>query len=84
LSNYLILGEEFPFLENFLIDAENFWAANCAGKIKSGVWSEVDLSGQESYFEASAVYLDNKKLLLISLGEFADNQEKQLLIQKGR
>lgn len=80
----LILGEEFPFLENFLIDVENFWAANCTGKIKSGVWSEVDLSGQESYFEASAIYLDNKKLLLISLGEFADNQEKQLLIQKGR
>lgn len=82
--NKLILGESFLFLENFLIDAETFWREKRQGKLKSGVWSEIDILGQEFNFEASAIYLDNKKLLLISLGEIADNQEKQLIIQAGR
>lgn len=77
-------GEKFPFLENFIIDAENFWQRNEAEPLKSGLWVEADISGKEFYLEASAVKLKNKRILLISLGEIATFKDKQLLIQKGR
>lgn len=79
----LMPGKKFPFMENFLIDAESFWRGNDAGTLKSGLWSETDISGNERYLEASAVRLSNKNILLISLRN-ATYHEKQFLIQKGR
>ena len=29
-----------PFLENFLVDAESFWASNASGRLMSGLWTE--------------------------------------------
>jgi len=82
-QNKLIPAKNFPFLENFLIDAECFWMGNDAGRLKSGVWSEIDTLGNEYHLEASAVCLTKKKILLIELIESA-YKEKQTLIQKGR
>ena len=79
----LMPGKKLPFLENFLIDAESFWMENDAKLLKSGLWSESDISGKEYHLEASAVRLENKKVLLISLVEIA-YKEKQSLIQKAR
>ncbi|MGB5959569.1 MAG: HAMP domain-containing sensor histidine kinase [Coleofasciculaceae cyanobacterium] len=71
------------FLENFLTDAEEFWAGNHAQPLKSGPWCEADLSGIEYCLEATAVKLENRKILLLEqLGPV--HQEKQRLIQKGR
>ncbi|MEO8892335.1 MAG: HAMP domain-containing sensor histidine kinase [Coleofasciculaceae cyanobacterium] len=71
------------FLENFLVDAEEFWTENHAQTLKSGPWCEADLSGIEYCLEATAVKLENRKILLLEqLG--AAYQEKQRLIQKGR
>ncbi|MFN6568161.1 HAMP domain-containing sensor histidine kinase [Dendronalium sp. ChiSLP03b] len=79
----LIPQEEFPFLANFLIDAEEFWQSNSSIKLSSGLWSEVDLTGKEYQFEAYAVCVNDKKILLIELlGEKFIN--KQSLIQKAR
>lgn len=80
----LTLGKKFPFMENFLIDAESFWMGNDLEPLKSGLWSEIDILGNECHLEATAVRLSNKKILLISLGELATYEEKQSLIQKGR
>lgn len=76
----LIPGQKFPVLENFLIDAENFWFANESGRLRSGLWTEIERSGNELYLEASAVCLKDKKILLI----VANFKEKQTLIQKAR
>ncbi len=77
-------GTKFPFLENFIIDAEEFWTSNNSSpKLTSPLWTEVDDSGQEYHFEASVFCLNNTKLLLISLVEEA-YQEKQFLLQKCR
>ena len=81
--NKLMPGKKLPFLENFLIDAESFWMENDAKLLKSGLWSEIDISGKEYHLEASAVRLENKKVLLISSVEIA-YKEKQSLIQKAR
>lgn len=76
----LMPGEKFLVLENFLIDAEGFWMENETGRLKSGIWTEVDLTGKEFYLEASAVCLKNRKILLIT----SNYQDRQVLIQKAR
>ena len=54
------------FLENFLIDAENFWKSATSGKLRSDPWMETDpISGEEHAFEAIAVVSDGRKILLI-------------------
>lgn len=79
----VLIPEEFPFLENFLIDAEEFWQQNSDTQLKSGLWIDIDLAGNECYFEASAINVDNKRILLIELST-EDYHEKQSLIQKAR
>lgn len=75
--------ETFHFLENFLIDADNFWHGADAEPLKSGIWIETDRLGNECQLEATAVRLQNRNILLIELLKF-DYQEKQYIIQKGR
>ncbi|MDZ8189196.1 MAG: HAMP domain-containing sensor histidine kinase [Nostoc sp. ChiSLP02] len=81
--NISIPEEKFCFLNNFLIDAEEFWINNSRKKLSSGFWTEVDNTGKEYQFEAYAILLDRKKILLIKLLE-ETYQNKQYLIQKGR
>lgn len=77
------IEQKFPFLENFLIDAEDFWQGNDLVTLKSGIWSEINDLGNEYHLEASAVRLQSRKMLIISLLENA-YEEKQFLIQTGR
>jgi len=79
----LRLGEEFPFLENFLIDAEGFWMQTARGYLKSGPWVEMDASRQELPLEATAVSCGKTKLLMIELIRHLYN-EQQSILQKGR
>lgn len=79
----LIPQENFPFLENFLIDAEEFWQIDTERPIKSGLWQENDQLGNPYYFEASAIKVDQRKLLLIEwLKE--TYEEKQKFLQLAR
>ncbi|WP_207678596.1 ATP-binding protein [Desulfonema magnum] len=75
--------EKFPFLENFLIDAEEFWATETRGRLNSGPWLETDSEGNDCALEAVAVSLDKKKILLIELAR-SSYGEKQFFIQEGR
>jgi signal transduction histidine kinase len=83
----LIPEEQFPFIENFLFDAEAFWENNLENQqkkpLKSGLWTDYDLRGQEYHFEASAVCLNDEKILLVECLE-EDYEEKRNLIQKAR
>jgi signal transduction histidine kinase/CheY-like chemotaxis protein/HPt (histidine-containing phosphotransfer) domain-containing protein len=54
-----------PFLENFLIDAEDFWNSKTEGALNSGNWTERDENGREVPLEAFALSLDNKKILIL-------------------
>lgn len=79
----LIPEEEFPFVENFLVDAEEYWQDNDRKPLKSGIWSDLDISGKEFHFEASALLVNGKKILLIEM--MSDSYiEKQNLIQQAR
>src|SRR4030095_8559106 len=76
-------GEKFLVLENFIVDAEQFWQERGAGRRRSGLWIETDWSGNECSLEASAVCVQERKILLIELLDVAF-AEKQALIQKAR
>ena len=76
-------GSKFAFLENFLIDAEYFWTSGQLEPLKSGIWTEVDLVGNECNLEATALVLRSRKILLIELLGIAYD-EKYYLIQKAR
>jgi hypothetical protein len=73
----------FPFLDNFLVDAENFWSQGAAGRLKSGLWTEADPLGHETYLEASAVSVGQRKILMIENLTLV-HDEKQAILQKAR
>lgn len=73
----------FPFLDNFLVDAETFWSEQGAGRLRSGIWAEIDDLGHETYLEASAVCVGPRKILLIE-NQTLVHDEKQKVLQKAR
>jgi hypothetical protein len=72
-----------PFLENFLIDAESFWASNASGRLRSGLWTETGPMGRDFHMEASAVCVGEKKVLLIE-NRAVSYTEKQAVLQTAR
>jgi len=70
-------ADKSPFLENFLVDAEEFWRAQSPGSVNSGNWIEGGTDGREIPLEASARSLDGKRILLIqNLSETFGQQQK--------
>ena len=67
------------FLENFLVDAESFWASNAAGRLKSGLWTEAGPLGTDFHLEASAVCVRERKILLIEYRGVAYKEMQNLL-----
>jgi signal transduction histidine kinase/CheY-like chemotaxis protein/HPt (histidine-containing phosphotransfer) domain-containing protein len=71
------LANKSPFLENFLVDAAEFWRAQAPGSVNSGDWIERGVDGVEIPLEASARSLDGKRILLIqNLSETYGQQQK--------
>jgi signal transduction histidine kinase len=79
------LTAEFPFLADFLPDAELLWANAQSGSKKSGPWTQNDAAGHPVVLEATAVVVGAERtpyLLLELLGtEFAELQD---MLQKAR
>ena len=71
------------FLENFLIDAEIFWASRASGRLKSGLWTETGPMGRDFHMEASAVSVGERKILMIENRAVAFT-EKQGVLQTAR
>ncbi len=59
------LCHAFPFIENFLIDAEAAWGESGAKTVRSGIWTETDKSGCEHQLEAKACSVNGVPVLLI-------------------
>ncbi len=73
----IALANHSPFLENFLVDAEDFWNSKTEGAVNSGNWTERDKNGREVPLEAFALSLDNKKILILQnlSAHFAEQQQ---------
>ena len=59
------LGERFPFVENFLAEAEAIWKSESERIKDSGIWVEKGRAGREIALEASALWLLGLPILLI-------------------
>ena len=59
------LGDAMPFLENFLFDAEKFWTSPSKGRVESGMWVERTADGRDISLDATALWLDGKRVLLV-------------------
>jgi hypothetical protein len=71
------LAGKSPFLENFLVDAEEFWRARLPGSANSGNWIERGTDGREVPLEAVARSLDGKRILLLqNLSETFGQQQQ--------
>jgi signal transduction histidine kinase/CheY-like chemotaxis protein/HPt (histidine-containing phosphotransfer) domain-containing protein len=77
-GEHIRIGEASPFLENFLFDAEQFWdSKSAAGSANSGNWTEREASGREIPLEASAYFLNGRKVLVVrNLSETFDQQQE--------
>src|SRR5271168_1825097 len=71
------LADKSPFLENFLVDAEEFWRAHLPGSVNSGNWIERGADSREIPIEASARSLDGKRILLIQNLSESFGQQQQ-------
>jgi len=71
--------DELDYLGNFLTDAIAFWQSGSSEKLNSGIWSEVVPSGAVHWFEASALNLDTKKILIVKAHgrEFTTSQMRE-------
>ena len=72
------LAEAFPFLDGFLSDAGRFWWKDSPGRLRSGPCAATDRSGQEYFFEVSALSVDQRRFLLIELLNGFDDTRKVL------
>ncbi len=79
----LPLSDASPFLENFLIDAEECWKKGGTARANSGPWVERDPDGTEMQLEASALTVDGQPILLLErLGEAFE--AKKTVLQRAR
>jgi signal transduction histidine kinase/DNA-binding NarL/FixJ family response regulator/HPt (histidine-containing phosphotransfer) domain-containing protein len=71
------LADKSPFLENFLVDAEEFWRARLPGSANSGNWIERGADDREIPLEATARSLAGKRILLLqNLSETFGQQQQ--------
>jgi response regulator RpfG family c-di-GMP phosphodiesterase len=74
--------EELPaFLQHFTFDAEEHWQRKQKGQLKSGLWMEEGPEGSEWLLEATAILVEDSKLLLLNFVDegHSNRQEKQLM-----
>ena len=71
------LAENSPFLDNFLVDANEFWNTKSEGSASSGNWIERGKNGRDIPLEAFALSLDGKKILILRnlSATFAEQQQ---------
>ena len=79
-KNEFDITEQFPFIEVFLIEAEEFWGSEKNNKLKSGIWIEQSISGKEYKLIAYAVNYKKKNYLLIK--ELSDEFDKELEVMQ--
>ena len=61
----VILDQPEGFLENFLLDAKQFWLSNQKGLLHSGKWIQTNAQGIDYPFEALASIFKGKPLLIV-------------------
>ena len=61
----LDFADSFEVLHFFMTEAEAFWRTKQDAMLDSDVWLETDLSGADHTFEASATFINGRRVLLL-------------------
>lgn len=77
------LSERFPFVANFLVDAEKAWRSRSRTWAKSGLWIEEGADGRETPLECSAFWYEGRKIFTI-LSPQGHFEETLQLLQTAR
>ena len=56
----------FPFVANFIDDAEVFWRNPVEARLGSGIWTELDEHGNQHQLEAYALRFQDSRVLLLA------------------
>ena len=64
-SGPIPLSQQSPFLENFLLEAEEFWNSPGSTACQSETWIEKSVSGKEIPVQARALLLGGKRVLAL-------------------
>jgi len=70
------------FLDDFIIDAEEFWHSHQSGSLKSGIWSE-DFNNTALHLEAVATIANNECYLVVK-NVAEEHQRQQQTLQVAR
>ena len=79
----LRLSKRFPFVADFLIDAEKAWHSKSGAWAKSGTWIERGADGREIPLECSAFLYKGKRIFII-LSPQGHFEETRHLLQTAR
>ena len=77
------INQHFPFIDNFLIDAQESWNEPSHSVCRSGIWTEDNNLGEEIQLEAFAYYLQGQSILLIE-NDSGSFQKQHAIFQKAR
>jgi signal transduction histidine kinase/CheY-like chemotaxis protein len=61
----ILLLQQSPFLENFMLEAEDFWNSPGSAACQSETWIEKSGSGREIPVQARALFLGGKRILAL-------------------
>lgn len=75
--------QKFPFIENFLIDANHIWDKDTDSQIASGPWIESSKNKDEIILEAKAINWKGHRLFFIEIKDIL-YQQHQNFLQIGR
>jgi len=75
----ILVAEKSLFLENFLLEADAFWASNRGGLCQSETWTEKSPTGAEVPLQAIALVLQGKRFLALHSPEPQFRERVQLL-----
>ncbi|HET7108713.1 MAG TPA: ATP-binding protein [Candidatus Acidoferrum sp.] len=64
-SGGIPLIQQSPFLENFLVEAEEFWNSPGAAACQSETWIEKSPAGREIPVQAKALFLEARRILAL-------------------
>lgn len=78
-TGFLALSAQSPFLENFLLEAETFWASPKATACQSETWLEKTSAGREIPLQAKAFLLGGKRVIAIFTPELEFREQVKLL-----
>lgn len=72
-------AEFSPFLENFIVDAQQYWESASLEPLRSGIWTEKGTSGREIHLEAIALLVNERPMILIESSESVVSEKTKWL-----